>query len=394
MNRTLRIGLASVLALQLLACGGASTQRVTDVTAAESLYKSRGEGARALAPSFVAEAQLELAAARRAVADGDEPTAALHGQRAVAALQRAFVVARLARAKQEEADASAAAAGTETSLKTLRAERARIDAEVDELEKKLFIAREAALPAESAGTDPARAAARQRAATSLLAEARLLCGAAHLLDPRAAALTEAEAQVSAAASAIARGPSPASRSGKRPAAGAGALPKEPIDAASGARVACLGALTQARRAPPEPDRTSSAPPDDPDLLFSELSAAAAQRGAAGPVRDERGTLLTFREAFRGTQLTEAGTQAVVAAALVVRAHPSVRLQVVVHEADTQSAATSGKRLDAALHLLETNGVAKERLRGDAPGASLPLVAPTDAARRARNARLELVFVGR
>jgi outer membrane protein OmpA-like peptidoglycan-associated protein len=166
-----------------------------------------------------------------------------------------------------------------------------------------------------------------------------------------------------------------------------------IDAAAGARVACLAALTQARRAPSEPGAAAGARPD-PDLLFSELSAAAAQRGSPGPVRDERGTLLTLRGAFQGTDLTEAGKQAVTAAALVARAHPGVGLQVVVHEADAASAATSGKRLESALRALEASGVPKERLRGDTPGASLPVVAPTDGARRARNARLELVFVGR
>jgi len=383
---------AAALALQLLACGGASTQRVADVTSAEGLYATRAAAARPLAPTFVAEAQLELEAARRAVAEGDEPTAAIHAQRSVAALQRAFVVARLARAKQEETAASSDAAAAEGTLKALRAERARVDADVDELEKKLFIARDAALPAESASTDPARAAARLRAAGSLVAEARLLCGAASLLDPRAAALAEAEARVTEASSALAKGPPPKATKPAAPSP-AGAALREPIDAAARARVACLAALTQARRAPTEPSAAAGARPD-PDLLFSELSAAAAQRGSPGPVRDERGTLLTLRGAFQGTDLTEAGKQAVTAAALVARAHPGVGLQVVVHEADAASAATSGKRLESALRALEASGVPKERLRGDTPGASLPVVAPTDGARRARNARLELVFVGR
>jgi outer membrane protein OmpA-like peptidoglycan-associated protein len=386
---------AAVVALHLVACGGTSTQRVADVTAAEGLYASRAEGARPLAPTFVAEAQLELEAARRAVTEGDEPTAAIHALRSVAAMQRAFVVARLARAKQEEATASADAGAADGALKALRAERARVDADVDDLEKKLFIAREAALPAESAGADAARAAARLRAASSLLAEARLLCGAAHLLDPSplhpAAALTEAEARVAEAGSAIAKGPPPKTIKPPAPVS-ASAAPREPIDAAARARVACLAALTQARRTGSAAGQTAGTP--DPDLLFSELSAAAAQRGAPGPVRDERGTMLTLRGAFQATELTEAGKQAVMAAALVARAHPGVALQVVVHEADPASAATSGKRLEAALRLLESSGVAKERIRGDAPGASLPVVAPTDAARRARNARLELVFVGR
>ncbi len=382
----------AVSAPGLVACGGASTQHVSDVTSAESLFAGpRLESANALAPTFVAEAKLELEAARRAIAAGDEATATLHAQRSIAAMQRAFVVARLARASREEIDAHAASTENEVSLRKMREERARVDAEVDDLEKKLHVAREASLPADSGPTDPARAMARLRAATSLLAEARLLCGAARLLDPQAKGLTEADAALAETEALV---------SGKPPkSAAAGARPKQPIDAAASARVACLAALSNARRAG-EPSGTASlrpsATPDDPDVLFSELSAQASRKSPpdTGPVRDERGVVMTVRDAFRGADLSETGKQALASAALVGRAHPSVAVQVVVHEAEANAVTSSDRRVEAALKALEAGGVPKAKLRGDTAGTNIAVVTSGDPAKRARNARLDVVFVTR
>jgi hypothetical protein len=376
-------GASFVLALALGACGGASTQHVPEVASAESLFSgARAEGASTLAPTFVAEAKLELEAAKRAVAAGDEVTAGLHAQRSIAAMQRAFVVARLARATREDSDARAASTENEAALRKVREERARADAEVETLEKKLHIAREASLPAESGATDPARAVARLRAATSLLAEARLLCGAARLLDGQAKGLTEADTAIAEAEALVAGKPSKPN---------AAARPKQPIDAAATARVACLSALSHARRTG-EQSKVS----DDPDVLFSELSAQASKKTPpeAGPVRDERGVVLTLRDAFRGEELSDAGKQALASAALVGRAHPNVSVQVVVHESEANAVASSAKRVTSALKALESGGIPKTKLRGDTAGTSIALVASGDPAKRARNARLDVVFVTR
>ena len=330
-------GMTLALALALGACGGASTQHVPEVASAESLFAgARADGASALAPTFVAEAKLELEAAKRAVAAGDEVTAGLHAQRSIAAMQRAFVVARLARATREESDAHAAASENELALRKVREERARADAEVETLEKKLHIAREASLPAESGATDPARAMARLRAAGSLLAEARLLCGAARLLDGQAKGLTEADAAIAEADALVAGKPSKTAP---------GTRPKQPIDAAATARVACLSALSNARRASDQ-----SKVSDDPDVLFSELSAQASKKTPPepGPVRDERGVVLTLRDAFRGEELSDAGKKALASAALVGRAHPNVSVQVVVHESEANAVATRFSLVATAL----------------------------------------------
>jgi hypothetical protein len=365
-------------------CGGASTHYVPDVASAESLSKGpRAESAKALAPNLVAEANLELAAAKKDVAAGDEVTAALHAQRSVAAMQRAFVVARLAKASADETQAKAASADASAALQKTHAERAKVEADVDELEKKLRIAREVALPPESGATDPARAAARLRAAASLVAEARLLCGAARLLDPQAKGLAEAETAVTEADAQI-KGPAKPAAAGKQ-------KPLEPIDSAGRARVGCLAALTQGRRGTGETSQRA----EDPDVLFAELSASAAQRTPSSlPARDERGVMLTFRDVWKGSDLTETGKQALAQVALVARSHANVGVQLVVHESETRPAAETQKKIDTALAALEAGGVPKGRLRGENAGASINVVSPADSQNRGRNARLDVVFVTR
>lgn len=367
-----------VAALTLSACGGASTMHVPDVTTAEGVVASpQAEAARSLAPTFVQEANVELAAARKAVAEGDEVTASLRAQRAIAAIQRAYAAARLARAVREETDATDTARKHEAALRALGHERARADADVDTLEKKLHVAREAALPAESGRTDTGRAVARLRAATTLTAEAALLCGAARLIAPQAKALADADAALADAEAAIAGKPRSADR------------PKEPIDVAAVARVKCLAALSAARTA----GRDKA---EDPDVLFSELSAEAAQKAPPGPspTRDERGVVLTLHDAFRGTDLTDTATASLTAAARVARAHPQVLVQVVVHEVDASAASTSGRKVEAALSALERGGVPRAHLRGESAGARIAIVASNDTARRAKNARVDVVFVTR
>lgn len=377
--KRVRSTLVLVAALTLSACGGASTMHVPDVATAEGVVASpQAEAARSLAPTFVQEANVELAAARKAVAEGDEVTASLRAQRAIAAIQRAYAAARLARAVREETEATDTARKHESALRALGHERARVDADVDTLEKKLHVAREAALPAESGKTDSGRAVARLRAATTLTAEASLLCGAARLIAPQAKALADADAALADAEAAIA-GKAP--RSADRP--------KEPIDVAAVARVKCLAALSAARTA----GRDKA---EDPDVLFSELSAEAAQKAPPGPspTRDERGVVLTLHDAFRGTDLTETAAASLAAAARVARAHPQVMVQVVVHEADPSAAGTSGRKVEAALSALERAGVPKAHLRGESAGARIAIVASNDTTRRAKNARVDVVFVTR
>lgn len=202
---------------------------------------------------------------------------------------------------------------------------------------------------------------------SLSMQARLLCSAARLVAAQAPGLTDAEKEVASVAERLTKRPRPA-----------------PIDDAARARARCLEVLTRARRGGRD-DATLA------DGLLAELSAA----GGWDPVRDERGVVVTLREAFRGGELTEAGAQKLQELGRIAAAHPQFAVQVVVHDAravgvDGDSA--DGKRAAAAVQALVRGGAAESRLHAELAGALLPVVDPSDPKVRARNERLEVVFV--
>jgi outer membrane protein OmpA-like peptidoglycan-associated protein len=327
------------------------------------------EGAK-LAPQQFAHADDERALANQEARDGDPTSASLHAARAIAAYTDAIVLARLARASTETDDAKAALARDEARAHTLSTERAEIEREADELEKKLQVSREALAPVPSGHADPEREAARRVAARSLAAEGRLLCGAARLLSPSLDGLEGAEKDVDAIDAQL-----------DKPKRAAMA----PIDGSARARAACLGLLSRARRSS---DATS---PSDPDALLSELSAS----GAWDPTRDERGVVVTLRDVFKGTALTPTASKALAELGRVAAAHPSFAVQVVVHDAIAPSAAEAeadAQRARAVAGALVAGGAAEARVKPEAAGARAPIVDPSDARHRSRNARVEVVFV--
>jgi hypothetical protein len=127
-------------------------------------------------------------------------------------------------------------------------------------------------------------------------------------------------------------------------------------------------------------------------LLAELSAA----GGWDPARDERGVVVTLREAFRGVELTEAASARLQELGRVAAAHPRFAVQLVVHDAmaiasDGDSA--DSKRAAAAVQALVRGGVSDSRLRAEIAGSRLPVVDPSDTKARGRNERLDVVFVG-
>jgi flagellar motor protein MotB len=305
----------------------------------------------------------------------------LHADRAVAAYERATIAARLARATHALEAAKEALAQSSEQVGRFSLERAKIDQQSDDLEKKLRVAREAELPPPSGPADPSRERARLLAAKSLVVEARLLCSAARLVSPRAPGLAEADAAVASLDNL------------ERHAASATA--KAPIDAAARARTACLASLTNARR-------TSEGGPDRTDQLLSELSQSLAapktrDRAQVGitPSRDERGVVVTLHGAFRGEVLSRDAEASVKELGRIAATHSGVGVQVVIHDADPPSAsgmATDKKRGEAALRALVDGGVPGARATVEQAGASAPLIDPKNARGRERNARLEIVFV--
>ena len=158
--------------------------------------------------------------------------------RAVAAYEHAFILARLARATRENDDAQAALATAAERTRELAASRQQVDAEANKLEKTLAVAREAQPTLASGPADAKREGARLVAARALVAEARLLCGSARLIgadaDNAAAPAgheTLADVEKEAAISTRRWKQSPA-RADRRGSARPGEVPREAHDRAA------------------------------------------------------------------------------------------------------------------------------------------------------------------
>jgi outer membrane protein OmpA-like peptidoglycan-associated protein len=360
---------AAGVVVLLGACGGAPLASPGPVDEMERARATpaANEG-KALAPEQFALAEHERDLARQSRAAGDDTAAALYAERAIAAYGHALVLARLARATSDLADASKALDDAAEQAKKLSASRASLEHEADELETKVKIAREQLTPASSAPT-PEREAARLVAARSLATQARLMCGAARLLSASATELGEAEGDVAKVESQL---------DGKERSS------PTPIDAAARARARCLDVLTRTRRA--TGDETGQA-----DTLLAELSAS----GSWAPTRDERGVVIALRGVFHGRALTAEGEAKLKELGRVAGAHPAVVVQVVVHDATPPSAAdktADQQRADAATKALLAGGAAAAKVKAELAGARAPVVDPNDAKSRARNERVEIVFI--
>jgi len=366
----------SVVALggSLAGCGG-SKPPVAALDAVEKMRVSPAarEGA-ALAPQAFALAERERLLARAAQNDGDELGASLHADRALATYQHALVLARLARAEGESTKADTARGAAEAEARRLTTSREELDREGRELDKKLTVLQESLVPATSRPADAQRETARLTAARSLATQARLLCGAARLLSPSLDGLADAEKEAKELDGKLATATSVGAASSKAPA----------IDTAAHARVACLTVLTKARRSP---DRASAG---QADALLTELSAA----GSWSPYRDERGVVVTLRDVFKGTSLAADAEGKLKELGRVLGAHPAYAAQVVIHSATAPSndelAAEKQRAELAAKAIASSAGSAK--VEAEVAGNRAPVVDPSDVKLRAKNARLDVVFV--
>jgi flagellar motor protein MotB len=329
------------------------------------------------APEAYARAERERAFARSAHASGDDVAANLHAERAMAAYGHAAAIARLSRAIADLADAQKALDDANAQEQSLAASRAKLDLEAQDLERRAEIARDRLLPAASGQAAADREAARLAAARSLAVEARLLCGAARLVDAGATGLTEAQSEVDKLDTRLGLA-GPATPPGARASAHS-----EVIDDAGLARAHCLDVLTRSRRA-------TSANQGDADQLLSELSAS----GGWDPTRDERGVVVTLRGTFKGSTLTDEGETKLESLGRVAAAHPGFGVQVVVHDALPPATKDDGdaRRADAAVKALVTGGAAAPHIKAELAGARAPTVDPGDARLRPRNERIDVVFV--
>ncbi len=347
-----------------------SVPRIADADRAKESPASRE--AELLAPQAIARADEQRALAKTALKGGDDVAAALFADRAIAAYEHAFVLARLAKATRDREDAETALAAASSHAKELAAERAQVDAEGEELEKQLAVARDAQpLVAVGAANDGKREGARLVAARALTMEARLLCGSARLVstdDATTKAIADVEKEVAAVEAQIEAKPHPA-----------------PIDAAARVRAKCLDRLTNARRV--------SHGATDPDTLLAELSAS----GGLDPSRDERGVVITLRDLFEGASLAAHADEKLAELGRVAAAHPDMGVQVVVNDATTPTKADEAmdaKHADAVVTALVRGGATVAHVKSELAGVRAPIVDPGDVARRGRNARVDVVFVTR
>jgi flagellar motor protein MotB len=356
-------------AIVLAACGGAPLH----IAAMDDMEHVRvgadAQESAKLAPEAFARAEQERRISLQAREAGDDVAATLHAQRALAAYDHALVVARLGRASTELADAKKALDDTTTQEQAVEASRAQLDRDAQEIEQRLRIAQERLMPAPSAAAPGDREAARRVAARSMAVEARLLCDAAKLVAPDAAGgagVDDANVELGKLDDRLAKGVAPA-----------------PIDDAARVRSRCLDVLTRARR-------TAGDDAGSADTLLAELSAS----GGWEPARDERGVVVTLHDAFQGAALSSTAAAKLKDLGHVAVAHPGFALQIVVHDAQPPAAKdpTDSKRAEAALAALVTGGATTTKTQTELAGARSPLVDPADAKSRARNERLDIVFV--
>ncbi|MGK3996627.1 hypothetical protein [Sorangium sp. So ce1024] len=435
--------LASLAALGALVAACAPIPRPTVLDELEHVRAGAAAAeSKQHAPGAFARAEKLRAEALAALERKDQSGAQILGEQAVAAHAHAHALSRVARAEAAEAEAKAQGSTSEASLAGLEAEQARVAAEVDALDMRIKVARDAQPVVPSGKADPDRERARLAAARSLALQARLLCGAARLLiAPAQPAVAQAggaqagDAQPAGAPSGSAQPagtppggtqpgnaqpagtpPGNAQPAGARPGnaalvaqldeataalekldadlaetVGAARAVPAPIDQASRARAGCLAALTAARRAATPVTRA----PGLGDALLAELSAA----GTWSPVRDDRGIVVTLRGLFAGNALTKAGEARLHELARVAAAHPSFPVAVVVHTDRDVSAreepawAARAEAVVRALGSAQGAGASPTRqpIASFLAGSAAPVVDPRGS-ERARNARVEIVFV--
>jgi len=356
--------LAPVLALLSLACASTPRPRVLlslDATeASPAVTQARGQ-----APQAFARAQALRHDAEQAHQSGDPAAAQILGEQAMAAFQRAVTLASVTRAEQRVGAAELGVARVTAALAQAAEVQRQLDADTGALELRLKVARETLpLPVSGPPASPQRELARREAARALVAQARLLCSAARLLEPQRATLEPAFQKLADLEKLLASNA------------------QTPIDDASAARNTCLTELTATRRA------HTQANPADPanDLLLKELSDASLT-----PSRDDRGVVVTLEAPFeKDDRLTARAATRLGDLAGVAKAHPDFPLMLVLHSAAKLPDARQTARSEHAASALREHGA--PRVETATAGVALPRLDPKQPGAAARNDRVEVVFV--
>jgi hypothetical protein len=333
---------------------------MADVDAASEGAQARES--RELSPQAHAAAEALRRRAGEAHQAGDRASAQILSEHALAAYGRAFVLARLARAKLALDQANQELAARRTALADVDEKHKRVAAEAAALELAVRVAEDAIPLVPNAPAGPERERARLEAAAALGSQARLLCLAARLLQPKKEGLDAQLQRVDALDKTLASTPKVA-----------------PIDAAIAVRSSCLTELTEARR-----PATLAAPASGAaDALLAELGRV----GSFHPFRDDRGVVVALRGLFDAKgALTPEGAKALEALSRVAKAHPAFPVLVVLHGKSPGAEA----RKTTVASALSAAGV--PRAEAVFVGRAQPVVEPARAGSSARNERVEVVFV--
>ena len=361
---TPRLCRALLAASFALGCAGAPQPRVLSeldrVRASHTVASARGG-----APQAFARAEGLRAEAVRLHDNEDPAGAQIVGEQALAAYQRAVTLAGLARAEARTVHAQDELARLEGELARTATAQQTLEADTRALELRLKVARET-LPQPVSGppASPDRELARRDASRALAAQARLLCSAARLLEPKRASLDATFQKLGEFEAAL---PS---------------APMAPIDEARALRTQCLRELSSTRRARTQANPASAAA----DRLLSELSDAALV-----PSRDDRGVVITVHKPFeRDDSLTADAMKKLAELASVAKTHPDFPLLVVVHSAGKLPEARDSARLERATAAIKNQGVSN--VASANVGPALPGLDPKQPGAASRNERLEIVFV--
>ena len=355
-----------ILALSTAACG--LPPRPSALGTADQASRSPASlEASKLAPQAWQRAEQLRSQAEQAWKQSESATASILAERALVAYQRAAVLADLARAAKVAETARQQLADNEKQLRALDAEQARLVADIEALEVRINVLKDAEPVAASGRADPARQAARLAAARSIALDARLLCVAARLVDAHQAGLDEADAEVQKLEASLTPPPRTA-----------------PIDEARRVRARCLSALTRARRSSSSAPSTGAA-----DVVLEQVSSKTTLL----PVRDDRGVVVSIgADAINSAQ--SPARAALATLGQIAAANPQFPLLLVAHARQPGAPADLARARAAAEALskqLAAAGVAPERMHIEQAGTAQALASP-GRIRPSSTERIELVFI--
>jgi hypothetical protein len=379
--------LASALLLCVCACAPKTPPPVMAQVAEVRASPASAE-AETWAPQAHARAVSLSAEAESALQRGDEASATILGEHAIAGHEHAWVLTRLARAERRRLAAESELVEQRRVLSELHAQHQRLSAEAAGLELQTQVARGALPLPPHESAEPVRREARRRAAAALATQGRMLCVSARLLGEGASAdklMLELD------------------RLDEALAAKSGA---DVFESATRLRSECLRSITLARRkrstsANLPPPAAGQRPANGPlvasdsdgveeaisaDFLLAELSAAGVE-----PSRDDRGVAVALRNLFAADgSLTEDAHSTLKRLSEVASAHPDFPVLVVNHTGASNSAPDAERRLATLTAELARLGVGRVESRDAGP--RLPLLPANVPNARERNERVELVFV--